>query len=171
MTEQVLISTRERPGLYDGLESAKPGEPLFTVQGGDPFGPATVLHWANLARTAGMVATNQEAATKLIKKAGAAEEVAWAMQAYQRGDQPVEEVRATYIDQAGVGPEDSVVAARAADKLYNSIAEIAEVVETLAAKRLHPEAEVMLREAADRIREAGEAIEPRRHLQRLAKAA
>lgn len=167
MTDEALVSTRERAGIYDGLESAKPGEPLFTIQGGDRFGPATVLHWADLARTAGRDEANPELAAKLLKKASAAEEVAWAMRSYQRNEQPEDAQRATYSDpEPGTTPEQSAAAARAADRLYNSSAEIGGVIETLAAQRMHPDAEVMLREAADLIRQATWQIEPRRHLQR-----
>lgn len=167
MTDDALVSTRERAGIYDGLESAKPGEPLFTIQGGDRFGPDTVLHWADLARTAGRQEPNPEAAAKLLKKASAAEEVAWAMRSYQRNEQPDDAQRATYSDpEPGTTPEQSAAAARSADRLYNSTSEITGVVETLATQRMHPDAEVMLREALDLIRQATWQIEPRRHLQR-----
>ncbi len=81
MSDEPLISTKETVGDYDAIETAKPGEPIFTLQGGDPFSPDTILHWAGLARAAGLVADKPEDAAKLLKKATAAEQVAWAFRA------------------------------------------------------------------------------------------
>ena len=47
MTE---VSTRERAGAYDALETAKEGEPIFVMQGGDALSPPTILHYAGMLR-------------------------------------------------------------------------------------------------------------------------
>lgn len=166
-----LVSTKERPGIYDGLETAKPGEPVFVVQGGDLFGPPTVLHWARLAREAGLEEVDEKKSARLLKKATAAEQVAWAMKAYQRGEASLPGRRATYLDsdpdeQAEAARDRRETLIRGADKLYNSLAEALTVGEALAKLREYPDAEAKIREAVDLLNHAADIIEPRRHLQR-----
>ncbi len=84
--DEFVIPTKERLGTYDAIETAKPDEPLFPVQGGDPFGPPTVLHWAKLCREAGTLEEDKGKRAHLLTKASQAEDVAWAMQAYQKGE-------------------------------------------------------------------------------------
>lgn len=161
------VSTRERAGPYDGLENAKPGEPIFTLQGGDPFAPATILFWANLAREAGRAADNSEDALKLLRKAGSAEEAAWAFAEYQKGLDPVAGVRIPY----NVALDDDRKAevaglAEVADHVYNAIAHLSDAAAGLKALQLCPEAEVALRDVLEPINAAVRDIEPRRHLQR-----
>jgi hypothetical protein len=103
--ENIEVSTKERIGVYDAIETAKPGEPLFPIQGGDPLGPKTVEFWADEARKMARRLAEQgdeKRAKALLDKATSAEAVAWEMQAYQRGDLAVEEVRAQYNDAAAV---------------------------------------------------------------------
>lgn len=160
-----VISTRDKPGIYDGLESAKPGEPLFTVQGGDPFGPATVLHWVALVRRAAMDDRDDKKAEAMLRKATAAEFVAWAMRSYQRGEVEVVGTRASYQDRVDTPTEDQSDRAaliRVAGLLHNSIAVATDAVEVLAKARLHPEEEVKTRDAIELLREAAFGIEPRR---------
>lgn len=86
MSEQI-ISTKDQVGTYDAIETAKPGEPLFPLQGGDPLAPFCVMVWAwkarKLART---LPEDDKRRDKLLRKASAAEEVAWAMKDYQAGE-------------------------------------------------------------------------------------
>jgi len=174
MPDELLISTRDRPGAYDAIETAKPGEPLFPIQGGDPFGPATVLYWASLARKAGLEEADEKAADALLRKASGAEHVAWAMQAYQRGEAAVQPAkRASYQEDAAreaaealAGGDQRVALAHGAGRLHNSVAESILIAESLARMRVHPEAEVQIREAVALLKEAAFAIEPRRHLRR-----
>ena len=44
------MSTKDEPGPLDGLLTAKPGEPIFTLQGGDPLAAPLVREWARQAR-------------------------------------------------------------------------------------------------------------------------
>lgn len=87
MTE-TIVSTKEQVGTYDAIETLKPGEPVFPLQGGDPLGPVSVMFWAwkarKLARTLDPDKDAKEIA-RLLRKASAAEEVAWAMRDYQKG--------------------------------------------------------------------------------------
>lgn len=112
MTEDIHVSTKDTPGDYDAIETAKPGEPLFPLQGGDQLAPRTVQFWADFARaTAHAILqgakvrvgltqfetvdarddyepteADKRLADKLLRKATSAEQVGWVMQAYQRGD-------------------------------------------------------------------------------------
>lgn len=47
MSEQI-IATKDQIGSYDAIESLKPGEPVFPLQGGDPLAPLCTMVWANL---------------------------------------------------------------------------------------------------------------------------
>jgi hypothetical protein len=136
MTDQPHISTKDRPGDYDAIESAKPGEPLFPLQGGDPLAPGTVQFWADYARAQARACLSggkvriprvpfeivdepdgyepseedKAAATKLLHKATQAEEVSWAFTAYQRGDEEPTGGRATYNDAGPSLAEDAQAA-------------------------------------------------------------
>lgn len=166
-----IPTTRDRPGSYDAIATAKPDEPLFPIQGGDPFGPPTVLHWVSLCRKAGMAATDPKEAERLLRKATDAEQVAWAMQAYQRGQAEVAGARVAYSDHI---PEidgaderharETLI--RASDRLHAILAEALTVAETLAKLRRHPEAEVKVRNGVEMFREAAFEIEPRRGSER-----
>ncbi|WOF43804.1 hypothetical protein KNJ79_02235 [Sphingopyxis indica] len=161
------VSTRERAGAYDGLENAKPGEPIFTLQGGDPFAPPTILHWAGLARAAGLQSADKAEAARLLRKAASAEEAAWAFVDYQKGAEPLAGSRASY---SGAEDDDRKLEiaglAAVADHIYNAVAHLADAADGLKALQACPEAEVALREALEPINEAVRAVEPRRHLRR-----
>ncbi len=172
-----LVSTPERAGEYDAIETAKPGEPLFSLQGGDRFAPDCVLLWAQLARAAAIdcfalaaAETSKRKAEKLTtegdklsRKATAAEEVAWAMQEYQRGDIAVPVAEADEGDEV----QRSEIAALSAicDRIYNSEAELTEAADTLQKIGGHDVATSKLRDAAIAAGQAVRAAEPRRHLQ------
>lgn len=103
--DDLAVSTKDALGVYDAIETAKPGEPLFPIQGGDPLGPATVLFWADEARKLARGMDDEKARDRLLRKAYSAEQVAWRMQAYQKDEQPVAgNERATY---SGVASEET----------------------------------------------------------------
>lgn len=171
MTDEPIISTKDRPGIYDAIETAKPDEPLFPIQGGDPFGPATVLHWVDLARSAGLAEQDRKKAEALLRKAAQAEEVAWAMMSYQRGEKDMAGTRATYSDDVIVGETEERRTAReamiiGAGRLNNALAMVVDVADQLARHKVHPLEEVVLREAVEQIRAVALAIEPRRGRER-----
>ena len=97
--------TKENPAPLDAYESAKPDEPIFTLQGGDPLAAPLVRLWAYLARVrAGLrgdvswidapiyvaKSTNLEhdkqACDELLHRATLAEQVSWHMDGYRRGE-------------------------------------------------------------------------------------
>lgn len=79
--------TKALPGPFDAFESAKPDEPIFTLQGGDKWAPELVLVWARKARTEALAVEESKPARALELKlrATSAEGIAWNMQAYQKG--------------------------------------------------------------------------------------
>lgn len=111
-----LIPTKEEPGPFDGMENAKPGEPVFTLQGGDPLAAPLVQIWADFARVragiisadacgasyaklAGIAAREQAGQHKreeLLIRATEAEAIGWEMDAYRKGEKVVEKVTESY---------------------------------------------------------------------------
>lgn len=101
----MIEATKSNPAPLDGFESAKPNEPIFTLQGGDPLAAPLVVLWAQLARvradiTQGdadwiyplFLAANRESVShdpkeieNLLVRASAAEQVAWSMDEYRKG--------------------------------------------------------------------------------------
>lgn len=170
MTE-THISTKDRPGDYDGMETAKTGEPVFTLQGGDPLGALTVIFWAWKARQLARTLDDGKDRERLQRRASAAEEVAWAMRAYRNGEQKQPGERASYNDQpapdAPASTEDQI-AERAAlitsvGHLNNAAAIAKSVSETLVGLGpQHFEADAKINAAIMLLQAAAEDIEPRR---------
>lgn len=95
-------NTKDLPGAFDAFQTAKPDEPIFTLQGGDPVAAMLVQLWAFIARARAGVrpdielddlleiadrappAETEAQSQELLLRASSAEEVAWAMRAYQR---------------------------------------------------------------------------------------
>jgi hypothetical protein len=176
-TDRAEVSTKDRPGLYDAIETAKPGEPLFPIQGGDPFGPATVQFWVDQCRRAGMAETDEKRAKDLLEKASSAEHVVWAMQDYQRGltakVEPGKKAQPTYSgwldtddDETKQRRQERAGRIAAAGRVNNAAAVATEAIETLAKLRCCPEQEARLREAVAAMTEAAFQIEPRRGRER-----
>lgn len=161
-----IISTKEQPGEYDGFETAKPGEPIFGLQGGDPLAPKTVLFWADLARTMARSLADEKQAARLFRKANGAEEVAWAMQVYQRGEADVAGERNRYTD-SEVDRSDVKRAIRktlidCVGRLNNAAAIIKTVEESLGDLAIDPGRQEELLLIVGRIEALSAALEPRR---------
>lgn len=177
MTEEPTPATKDRLGSYDAIETAKPGEPLFPIQGGDPFGPATVLFWVDQCRRAGLAEPNARKAEDLLRKASSAEMVAWQMVDYQKGITEEEaiaksegdSVRDRYSGWEDTADEETRIAReqraariKATSQIHNVIALSTETAELLATHRVCPEDEVRIREAIDLLKQAAFGCEPRR---------
>ncbi len=189
-----IISTKDSPGEFDALETAKPDEPIFVVQGGDPLGPPTVQFWADRAREcareimngkrAGFdpaeggeydpTETDRNDADHLLRKATNAEQVSWAMKSYQRNEtQPTGE-RASYNDSPPVDlsaeAQDREATRKAlitmTGQLHNSLAIANGVGEGLASLDLHPDVVRVIVQAVENLKLAAAAIEPRRGTER-----
>lgn len=76
MSDEPIPATRDRLGSYDAIATAKPDEPLFPLQGGDPFAPPAISRWVELARAAAFAEPDPAKAEKLLRKASDAEQIA-----------------------------------------------------------------------------------------------
>lgn len=89
-----MVSTKENPGAFDGLERAAPDEPVFTLRAHDVLAAELVLEW--VARKRKLIqSTRMSAAKREIEliQCRDAEEIAFAMQEYRAGivEVPAEE--------------------------------------------------------------------------------
>lgn len=170
MGDEVIVSTRERPGSYDAIETAKPGEPLFPIQGGDPLGPRVVQFWADEQRKQALECADQKQRDSMLKKATQAEQVGWAMTAYQKGEKEIEGKPARYNDQEEERDEATrtarAILIKGVGQLHNSLAIAADVADELAKLRTHADAEITIREAIALLKRAALEIEPRRGMER-----
>lgn len=167
--EEIIVSTKERAGLFDGLVSAKPGEIIFVLQGLDPCAPPTIMQWACLTRERAFDEPKKKKAQRLLRKATAAEEVAWAMQAQQRGEVPIAGVPSSYNDHGGQTDADRErhqMLVHGVTRLHNSVAESNDFAEALAAAGLHPDDVEKIRQAVALLKDAADNIEPRHQLRR-----
>jgi hypothetical protein len=86
------------PKALDAHQTAKPDEPTFTLQGGDPAAAPLVRLWAQMARQrCGLLPDcqieanvlpppeNDHEREELLKRATLAEELSWDMDSYQKG--------------------------------------------------------------------------------------
>jgi hypothetical protein len=174
-------ATKDTMGEYDAIETAKPGEPLFPIQGGDPFGPATVQFWVDLCRKAGMHEEDQKKAEALLRKASDAERIGWLMQDYQRGIAAAQPTsgpgapKATPTYSGWNDPADEETKARrlvragrieTAEQLHNVVAMAFEAADRLAKLRCCPLEEALIREAVEKLQDAAREVEPRRGRER-----
>lgn len=168
MSEEPIVSTKDKIGDYDAIETAKPGEPLFPLQGGDPFAPATIEFWSDLVRTAARKEEDATKREKLLRKATAAELVAWVFRDYQRDPTTI----AASEEQKRFESEDvtdqKVILARVCERLNNAVAEIVTAAEKLESlgDTITGTAAKLLRDNAQGVKEISEEIEPRRHMRR-----
>lgn len=169
MPDELIITTKDTIGEYDAIETAKPGEPLFPLQGGDPFGPPTVLHWVRLCREAGMREQDEKKSITLLTKARDAELVAWAMLSYQRGQAELPNVESTRP--AFQAPSVAVVSEERAERatlirgvaaLQNAVGTIATFADELAAYSSRADDARDLHALAELVNSFADKIEPRR---------
>lgn len=180
-TDDPRPATRDKLGEYDAIETLKPGEPVFPLQGGDPFAPATVQFWVDQVRAAAMSETDRKKAEPMLRKASDAERVGWQMTDYQRGAAAAEEqakaaapqARPAYTGWQDSADEDTLARRKeragriaATGTLHNCIALCVDVTSQLAALRCCPSEEVLIREAVERLQIAAREIEPRRGTER-----
>lgn len=137
-----MPNTKDVPGPFDGFATAKPGEPIFTLQGGDPLAPPLVHSWAMSARDRAIAEFPEDHPKRdaLFLRAAEAEKVAWQMEEYLAGDEakPPREVPVTY---SGVTPTEAALDAiernrvlmHANSRLNNAVYEANEQVDALKA--------------------------------------
>lgn len=102
----MVEATKTCPAPLDAFESAKPDEPIWTVQGGDPLGPPLLRIWAIFARIqAGVIpeqgteivyaellkaaqvhrSNDDDERDGLLVRATQTEQISWAMDDYRKG--------------------------------------------------------------------------------------
>jgi hypothetical protein len=179
------MSTEEVVAPLDAYATAKPDEPTFTLQGGDPLAGPLVRIWAFLARRragavrfadktfeetieaaiGNSVADDERERDNLLLRATAAEKVSWEMDAYRRGDHSTDlptEAADTHLNELQrIDLHDLKV--RAAQKLSSFRCELLEIQEALAKAGFNDD-EVLQRlgSASDALKALNEAVEPRR---------
>lgn len=180
-----IVATKEHPAPLDAFETAKPDEPIFTLQGGDPLAAPLVRLWAFFARRrAATVRITQDVFGEIIEaaighsvqddereqgnllvRATAAEKVSWAMDAYRKGNTRADvpsEAADTHLDELQrIDLHDLRV--RIAGRLSNFRCEMVEMQEALT-KHGYDDADMLQRidAAAVELRAIYEAVEPRR---------
>ncbi len=187
MHEEV-ISTRETPGPFDGFERAKVGEPIFTLQGGDPLGAPLVILWAALARMRAGVGLPDPAlwarilhavgdniaepnkAEGLLLRATEAEAISWAMDEYRKGEAAEPGASESYSGvelgaEAIAQQEESAAKIAAGRKLDNAVAESLEAAAVARRYGLGQTAE-SIESLVGYLREASEQIRPMRSIAR-----
>jgi len=98
-------ASKSNPAPLDAYETAKPDEPIFTLQGGDPLAAPLVRLWAELARartglrphllvtmndcrrtgSEASVAHDPKEVNRLLIRATEAEQISWLMDEYLAG--------------------------------------------------------------------------------------
>lgn len=169
----------------DAYVTAKPDEPTFTLQGGDPLAGPLVRLWAFFARRRAMtvrieqtifgelieaaightVENDEREVDNLLVRATAAEQVSWDMDAYRKGNHHTElptEAKDTHLDELQrIDLHDLKV--RIVQKLSSYRGALAEFTDDLRAKGYQDEdtlAELM--RISDALRDVYQTIEPRR---------
>lgn len=142
-----MEATKENPAPLDAYETAKPDEPIFTLQGGDPLAAPLVRLWAYLARVrAGLrgdvswidapiyiakitnVEHDPEQVKNLLIRASQAEQVSWHMDGYRRGEiNLAQEMRMDELDRLDVYD----IRRRASSSIHNFISQFEEYREKL----------------------------------------
>lgn len=112
-------ATKTNPSPLDAFDTAKPDEPIWTVQGGDPLGAPLLRIWALFARIqAGRIPEqevnyvfeqirgaasnnppkNTKAGNELLIRATETEQISWSMDEYRKGQVSEEQVQVKRID-------------------------------------------------------------------------
>lgn len=186
------VATKEFPAPLDAFETAKPDEPIWTVQGGDPLGPPLLRLWSLMARIrAGAVSTKliaqwvqgvQEVAEShsvadderesqnLLVRATATEEISWRMDEYARGqhnhpvDQPTQAAD-THLDELQrIDLHDLRV--RAASKINGMVSELIEIDKALIERNFTDARCYKILAVVEDLKNLSHTIEPRRMMKR-----
>lgn len=141
------MSTKDLPGPFDGMERARPGEPVFTLRAHDALASVLVHEWVSrrrkIIREAAERGELTEAKRELeLIQCREAEELAWSMEAWRKGEiaervEELEEPAAKPAAYSGHASSEEEIAAR--DR-YNRV---------LGAVRLLDNANAALVEAAN----------------------
>jgi hypothetical protein len=165
-----MVSTKDIPGPLDGLQRAKPGEPVFTLQGGDPLAPPLVREWVRKRREAALQMPEGPEQDAQLIRCREADEIAMDMDAYRRGEVETEARTANVptTSYGGAGSEDMAAAIRLsqlrlhhARKLDNAVSDTVDAAAFSRTIDLIDTAEE-LEDAAAVIRRVAEDVRPSR---------
>lgn len=84
MTENTI----DRPGEFDALEKARPGELIFTLLERDPCAPAVISFWCELRRKLELEIPDEEKRRQELRQITEAELIGMSMLERQKGHQP-----------------------------------------------------------------------------------
>lgn len=170
-----MTSTKAEPGPFDGLERAKPDEPVFPLVAHDVLAAPLVQLWVDRRRAA---INAQFAASEIteekrqleLEQCREAEEIAWAMVTWREGEEvaapvPVEQKQ----PYSGHATTDAELAAKhrfetireGARRIDNAVAELADVVEKLEPFGFDTERLMLAADIAS-LKALGDSIRPRR---------
>lgn len=173
------MSTKSQPGPFDGMERAKPDEPVFTLRAHDPLGSRLAHEWVRLRREeinrafhAGEISEDKRALELIQCKE--AEELAWSMadwRANEVGGTVEEEVpdkpspsysgNVKAADELAAKAQHDTIKA-ASSRLSNSVAEASDAANELLAKYGFEPERALIVTAAARIKIVADHITPKR---------
>jgi hypothetical protein len=84
MTENTI----DRPGEFDALEKARPGELIFTLLERDPCAPAVISFWCELRRKLALDIADEDKRRQELRQITEAELIGMSMLERQKGHQP-----------------------------------------------------------------------------------
>lgn len=166
-------NTMENPSEFDGLAKLRPGEPYFALLGRDMFSPALLMIWADFTRNrtlqrfdAGEIDEAKRA--DKLRQCRDAECLAWEMEVYRDGTQPVVVVedRRPKVALTNLPPEqiarDAEVKARveAVRVFHNAIAQMNDTAAAIAA--YEPDIAAATEGALAMVRALAEMVKPHR---------
>jgi hypothetical protein len=166
------MSTKEQPGPFDGLERAEPDEPVFTLRAHDPLAAPLVHEWVKRRRESlnDLDLAPEKQRLELIQCAEA-EEIAWCMEAWRKGNEEVIKEEKPSKKPTYSGHQSSVeeLAAKArfdvvkgsSSALHNAVAEVTEAAAALEQYGYAEERAVLI-EAAGLIKAVALHVQPKR---------
>lgn len=185
-------ATKENPAPLDAFETAKPDEPIFTLQGGDPLAAPLVRLWSYLARVRTGIVTpkgltaivdnmitvtrehclehDEREQSNLLVRATAAEEVSWIMDDYIKGapDEVTKPSHAVTVDvdePARIDLHDYRV--RSVQKISDIVFHLTEIQSELAKRGFTGDGTLpAMQQIAWQLRNISDKIEPRRTMKR-----
>lgn len=162
MSADGLPATKEQPSALDGYERAKPGEPIFTLQGGDPIAVEMVKLYISKRRQRALdMDEGREAEAELVR-CSEAERTLWAMQNYLAGRAQVDAQEQSERSDEPEAVDLFDCRVRAANKLNEMRGELNEIGIELKRRGFTVQSDAPLYSALDLLEDMKDLIEPRR---------
>ena len=153
---------------YDAHQTLKPGEPHFTLQGGDPLAPKAISYYADLIRKDALKRDTKREVSAGLHRAASCDEIAWSFDDYRRaGIEAEDEAKPKRKVDLAAGARNAAerrgTLIDCAKLLSNARSTIEEAAEALLAISRTEFAEdiTRLRDCQNHLLESQEAIDPR----------